>query len=79
MPITPALPNPRMTWYLHIMQEHKEDGKTDSVDPQGDWPGTVRSRDELDSALEEGVKSGRSPLTHDEIIAEARRDLGIDG
>jgi hypothetical protein len=33
-----------------------------------DWPGTVLSRDELDSALEAGEESGASPHTIPEIV-----------
>ena len=32
------------------------------------WPGTIRSQEELDSALEDGEKSGRSPYTIRQIV-----------
>ena len=32
------------------------------------WPNTVRTREELDSALEAGLKSGRSKLTVHEVF-----------
>jgi hypothetical protein len=46
--------------------------KTDTPqDPKAqDWPNTVRSRDELDSALEEGLESGRSKRTVHDIFEE---------
>jgi hypothetical protein len=43
----------------------------------GDWPVGPATREDLDAALEEGFASGRSPLTHEQIIAEARRDLEL--
>lgn len=33
-----------------------------------EWPNTVRNREELDSALEAGLKSGVSTRTIDEIF-----------
>ena len=33
-----------------------------------DWPNTIRSKSELDSALESGEKSGVSVLSVEEII-----------
>jgi hypothetical protein len=45
------------------------------VDSSADWPNTVRSREELDSSLEAGLASGRSDMTWDEIIDEAKREL----
>lgn len=48
------------------------------ADPNANWPNTVRTREELDAALEAGLKSGVSPLSHDEIIAEAKRELGVE-
>lgn len=45
--------------------------KTDIANKQNrdEWPNAVRSRDELDSALEAGLKSGVSKRTIDEIFA----------
>lgn len=40
-----------------------------------EWPNTVRTREELDAALEAGLNSGVSELSLDEIIAEAKREL----
>jgi len=48
-------------------------------DPHAAWPNTPPTRDALDSALEAGLKSGRSSLSHEEITAEVKRELGIDG
>ena len=42
-----------------------------------DWPNAVRSREELDEALEAGLQSGRSELTHDQIIDRAKRRHGL--
>lgn len=36
-----------------------------------EWPNTVRNRDELDSALEAGLKSGVSELTGRQIVDRA--------
>ncbi len=36
-----------------------------------DWPNTVRSREELDAALEEGLNSGVSERTTEEIFESA--------
>ena len=43
-----------------------------------EWPNTVRTRDELDSALEAGFKSGVSKLSGKQIVerALARLDNG---
>ncbi len=46
-----------------------ETKKSKSVTPE--WPSTVRSRDELDSALEAGEKSGVSERSFDEIVKAA--------
>ena len=47
-------------------------------DRQGeDWPDSFHTREELDALLEEGFASGRSEKTHEEIIAEARRELKL--
>ena len=37
---------------------------------QDEWPDTVRTRSELDAALEEGERSGRSSKTMREIVKE---------
>lgn len=36
-----------------------------------EWPNTIRSRDELDTALEAGSKSGRSKRSIDDIMEDA--------
>lgn len=40
--------------------------------PANEWPNTVNNRDELDSALEAGLKSGISKRSIDEIVERAR-------
>ena len=35
-----------------------------------DWPNTIRSREELDSALEAGLKSGVSSRRIDEVVED---------
>lgn len=40
-----------------------------------DWPDTVRTREELDAALESGFKSGRSPHTIPEIAKRVLRQI----
>ncbi|MCB9947412.1 MAG: hypothetical protein H6842_06220 [Rhodospirillaceae bacterium] len=40
-----------------------------------EWPNTARSRDELDAALEAGVKSGVSARSFEEIIESAKSRL----
>lgn len=47
----------------------KTKNTTDSTKVQ-DWPNTVRTHEELDSALEAGLKSGRSNRTVHEIFEE---------
>ena len=47
--------------------------------PAEEWPNTVRSREELDSALEAGEKSGVSDRTIDEIFEAAIARLKADG
>jgi hypothetical protein len=42
-----------------------------------DWPNSFRTRKELDSMLEAGLASGLSELTWDEIIDEAKKELGL--
>lgn len=37
----------------------------------GDWPNTIRSRDQLDTALEAGLKSGPSKRSIDDIMEKA--------
>ncbi len=41
------------------------------------WPNTVRTRSELDSALQKGLDSGVSDKTLDDIIAEMRERHGL--
>jgi len=50
-------------------------GKNDIAEkpPAEDWPNSVRNREELDSALESGFKSGRSPRTIPEIAERVLR------
>ncbi len=43
-----------------------------------DWPNTVRSRTELDSALEAGLASGVSEKTWDAVIEDARKKLDLE-
>jgi hypothetical protein len=38
---------------------------------EGNWPNTVRTREELDSALEAGLASGISPYSAEEIVERA--------
>ena len=45
--------------------------KQPKAEPAEDWPNTVRTRDELDAALEAGLKSGVSPYTIEEITERA--------
>jgi len=47
--------------------------KTDIANKQNheEWPNAVRNRDELDSALEAGLKSGVSSRTTEEIFEGA--------
>lgn len=40
-----------------------------------EWPNTVKTRDELDSALEAGLKSGVSERSIDEIFEQAKAKL----
>jgi hypothetical protein len=47
--------------------------------PADEWPNTVRTREELDSALEAGEKSGESPYTIKEIADRAIARLKADG
>lgn len=47
-----------------------DDTRTTKPKNVDDWPNTVRSPDELDSALEEGLKSGASDLTVHQIFEE---------
>ena len=44
---------------------------SDSAEKHENWPNTVRSRDELDSALEAGLKSGVSKFTGRQIVDRA--------
>lgn len=36
---------------------------------RAEWPNTIRTREELDAALEAGLKSGVSKRSFDEIVA----------
>lgn len=45
--------------------------KQPKAEPAEDWPNTVRTREELDAALEAGLKSGVSPYTIEEITERA--------
>lgn len=54
----------------------KTEQKTPTIDPKADdwladadWPNTVRTRTELDAALEAARASGPSPLSPAEVIA----------
>lgn len=62
-------------WYYRAMDTPKPPSHPVVVDPSTDWPNTVRTREDLDSALEAGLASGRSDMTWDEIIDEAKREL----
>ncbi len=44
---------------------------TPTDEKHGAWPNTIRNRDELDSALEAGEKSGISDRTTEEIFESA--------
>ena len=56
------------------------DDKSKTADLQErEWPNTVRNRDELDSALEAGLKSGVSPYTVEEVGKRAIARLKADG
>ena len=39
------------------------------------WPNTVRTREDLDTALENGLKSGVSPYTGRQIVDRALKRL----
>lgn len=45
--------------------------KQPKAEPAEEWPNTVRTRDELDAALEAGLKSGVSPYSIEEITERA--------
>jgi len=51
---------------------NQTDKNSDTADKVNDreWPNTVCTRDDLDSALEAGLKSGRSDRTVHEIFEE---------
>ncbi|MGB0719347.1 MAG: hypothetical protein ACPGRX_02680 [Bdellovibrionales bacterium] len=48
----------------------------DKIETKDDWPNSFSTREELDSMLEAGLKSGVSNRSHEEIFAslEARSD-----
>ena len=50
----------------------KDDTKTP---PAKDWPNTVKTRTDLDAALEAGEKSGVSKRSFENVIKEARSSL----
>lgn len=43
------------------------------------WPNTIRNRDELDSALEAGEKSGVSELTIEQVAERKIAQMKADG
>lgn len=45
--------------------------KRPKAEPAEEWPNTVRTREELDAALEAGLKSGVSPYNIEEITERA--------
>ena len=45
--------------------------KQPKAEPAKEWPNTVRTREELDAALEAGLKSGVSPRGFEEITERA--------
>ena len=49
--------------------------KRPKAEPAEEWPNTVRTREELDAALEAGLKSGVSPRSFEEIVESARSRL----
>jgi len=55
-------------WYDRIMD--KTNNTSDNT-KLPEWPSTIRTRDELDSALEAGLKSGVSELTGKQIVERA--------
>jgi len=55
-------------WYDRIMDKIKN--TTDNI-KLPEWPSTISTRDELDSALEAGLKSGVSELTGKQIVERA--------
>ena len=63
-------------WYDRIMDKTKN--TTDDT-KLPEWPNTVRTRDELDSALEAGEKSGVSKYTIKEIAERTLAKLEADG
>jgi hypothetical protein len=50
-----------------------ETAKTKQSPPP--WPDTIRSREQLDRALEDGLKSGVSPDTIADIVESAKARL----
>jgi hypothetical protein len=85
----------RLTWYGHrrprlygerILANSPEKCDTFEMSdtpktklPVDEWPKTIRTREELDSALEAGEKSGASPYTIKEIAHRAIARLKADG
>ena len=56
-----------LLWYNGYMDK-KNDTATD--EKHREWPNSIRNRDELDSALEAGEKSGVSDRTIEQIFEE---------
>jgi hypothetical protein len=52
--------------YIFKMSE-----KTKTQPKTPEWPNTIRSRAELDAALEAGLKSGISERSFDQIVEDA--------
>lgn len=52
------------------IQSQSQAGPSKEDPPVGDWPSTVRTRQDLDDALELGSASGVSEQTVEDILAE---------
>ena len=44
--------------------------------PSKDWPNTIKTQSELDSALEAGEKSGVSKRTFEDVVRQTKSSLG---